>query len=170
MTIETERLVLVMLKPKQLKTLAIDVSKLEKEMECSYQGEEIDDVYKNILLTLEAKLIEESNINLHLWYTFWLIIKKEDNVIVGTIDFKGEPNAKGEVEIGYGLGKQHEHHGYMTEAVQAFCKWGRDKKDIKYIIAETKIDNIASQRVLQRCGFVEYDRDSTIWWRLYGFK
>ena len=36
---------------------------------------------------------------------------------------------------------------------------------IKYIIAETELDNIASQRVLQRCGFVEYDRDSTIWWK-----
>ena len=112
--------------------------KLEEEMECYYQGEEIDDVYKNIIITQEAKLKEESNSNLHLWHTLWLIIKKEDRVIVGTIDFKGEPNAKGEAEIGYGLGKLHEHNGYMTEAVQAFCKWGREKMGIKYIIAEKK--------------------------------
>ncbi len=165
MIIKTKRLELVMLNHKQLKALANDVSKLEEEMECYYQGEEIDDVYKNIIITQEAKLKEESNSNLHLWHTLWLIIKKEDRVIVGTIDFKGEPNAKGEAEIGYGLGKLHEHNGYMTEAVQAFCKWGREKMGIKYIIAETELDNIASQRVLQRCGFVEYDRDSTIWWK-----
>ena len=69
------------------------------------------------------------------------------------IDFKNIPNTKGEVEIGYGLGKKHEHFGYMTEAVGAFCAWGKKQNEVRCII-------------LQRCGFVECFRDKTIWWKL----
>ena len=69
-------------------------------------------------------------------------------------------------EIGYGLGKTHEHFGYMTEAVEAFCTWGKKQASVKHIIAETEIDNFSSQRVLQRNGFIEYFRDKTIWWKL----
>lgn len=76
------------------------------------------------------------------------------------------PNENREVEIGYGLGKKHEHFGYMTEAVEAFCTWGKKQASVKHIIAETEIDNFSSQRVLQRNGFIEYFRDKTIWWKL----
>ena len=33
---------------------------------------------------------------------------KTDRIVVGSADFKGLPNAQGEVEIGYGLGKEFE--------------------------------------------------------------
>ena len=69
---------------------------------------------------------------------------------------KNIPNENREVEIGYGLGKKHEHFGYMTEAVEAFCTWGKKQASVKHIIAETEIDNFSSQRVLQRNGFIEY--------------
>ena len=71
-----------------------------------------------------------------------------------------------EVEIGYGLGKEFEHNGYMTEAVQAMCKWALKQENVSHIIAETDIDGFASQRILQRCGFVEKRREETIWWQL----
>ena len=101
-----------------------------------------------------------------MWLTFWLIVKKDDNIAVGMIDFKNIPNENREVEIGYGLGKTHEHLGYMTEAVEAFCAWGKMQASVNHIIAETEIDNFSSQRVLQRNGFIEYFRDKTIWWKL----
>jgi len=49
-------------------------------------------------------------------------IRKEDKRVVGSIDYKNIPNEIKEVEIGYGLEKQFEHNGYMTEAVSTFCK------------------------------------------------
>ena len=53
-------------------------------------------------------------------------IRKSDNVVVGSADFKNVPDEKGQVEIGYGLGKAFEHEGYMTEAVRAMCSWAKD--------------------------------------------
>lgn len=54
----------------------------------------------------------------------------------------------------------------MTEAVQAMCKWALKQENVSHIIAETDVDGFASQRILQRCGFIETRREESIWWRL----
>lgn len=164
MEIETKRLRIIALTPEQLEKLVTDISKFESELKCSYQGEEIEGIFKNILC--EQILKVKANRNAYLWLTFWLIVRKDNNIAVGMIDFKDIPNTKGEVEIGYGLGKSHEHLGYMTEAVEAFCAWGKKQKDVRHIVAETEMDNFPSQRILQRCGFIKYFNDQTIWWRI----
>ena len=110
--------------------------------------------------------IAKKDIDNYLWHSFFLLIRKKDRVVVGSADFKHIPNENGEVEIGYGLGKEFEHNGYMTEAVQAMCKWALKQENVSHIIAETDIDGFASQRILQRCGFVEKRREETIWWQL----
>lgn len=163
MEMETTRLKIIALTPDQLETLSTKVSALEKEFNCSYEGEAIEGSFQKILY--EQSLKAKANRPFYLWLTFWLIIKKEENKIIGTIDFKNIPNAQGEVEIGYGLGKSHEHFGYMTEAVGAFCAWTKKQKNVQYIIAETEGDNIPSQRVLQRCGFTQQCNNKTILWK-----
>lgn len=102
----------------------------------------------------------------YLWHSFWLLIRKTDRTVVGSADFKGIPDAKQEVEIGYGLGKEFEHQGYMTEAAEALCKWALAQDHVSHIIAETDLGGFASQRILQRCGFTEIKRQKTVWWRL----
>lgn len=54
----------------------------------------------------------------------------------------------------------------MTEAVESMCKWALRQKNVLNIIAETDIDNQASQKILERCGFIKYKEEETIWWRL----
>lgn len=164
MEIETKRLKIIALTPEQLELLTKDIPKFEKELECSYQGEKIEGIFKDILFGQSVKA--KANRKAYLWLTFWGIVRKKDNVVVGMIDFKGIPNAKGEVEIGYGLGEAYKHLGYMTEAVGAFCAWGKEQKAVEHIVAETEIDNLPSQRILQRCGFKECYRDKSIWWRI----
>lgn len=87
-------------------------------------------------------------------------------MVVGSADFKDIPDENKEVEIGYGLGKEFEHNGYMTEAVKAMCDWAITQDNICHIIAETDIDSPRSQSILKRCGFSKYKQDETVWWRL----
>lgn len=119
MVIETKRLKIIVLTQEQLEMLVDNIPEFEKRLNCSYQGEKIEGIFKNILYEQSLKI--EANSDVYLWLTFWLIVKKDDNIAVGMIDFKNIPNENREVEIGYGLGKKHEHFGYMTEAVEAFC-------------------------------------------------
>jgi RimJ/RimL family protein N-acetyltransferase len=58
----------------------------------------------------------------------------------------------------------------MTEAVGKFCEWALTDGKIETIIAETEIKNIASKRVLERCGFVRYKEEETAWWKLNRMK
>lgn len=94
------------------------------------------------------------------------MVRKSDRTVVGSADFKAGPNEKGEVEIGYGLSKEFEHNGYMTEAVRAMCLWAKAQNGVSHVIAETYLDNMPSQNILKRCGFEETMRGESVWWRL----
>lgn len=136
--------------------MTLQTERLERELNCSYQAEPLDDSFLSIIKGQLAKT--EKDPEHYLWHSFWLLLRASDRVVVGSADFKDVPNKDGEVKIGYGLGDGFRHHGYMTEAVQAMS--------VRHVIAETETDNLASQRILQRCGFTEQSRGETIWWKL----
>ena len=86
------------------------------------------------------------------WYAIWMIALK-DGTHVGDLCFKGF-NADGCVEIGYGIKEKHQGQGYATEAVNAAVTWAFEQPGVTRVEAETEPDNSASQRVLEKCGFV----------------
>ena len=79
---------------------------------------------------------------------------------------KGPPNALREVEIGYGTYKSMQGRGYMTQAVKMLCQWATQQHNIHWVKAETHEQNIASQKVCKRNGFVHYKTlNDWYWWR-----
>ena len=164
MKIETERLELHVLDAHQMRLWLDDIPQLEKELDCSYKAEPMEGFFRTIVE--KQATITEENSKEYFWHSFWFLIRKNDRTVVGSADFKRPPDENGEVEIGYGLGKEFEHNGYMTEAVRAMCAWAKVQPEVKYIIAETEPENIRSQNILRRCGFEETSRDESIWWRL----
>ncbi len=88
-----------------------------------------------------------------IWYAPWEMVRNDGGESIGDVDFKG-PAKNHAVEIGYGVQPDHEGHGYTTEAVQAMTRWAFSQKDVMFVEAETAPDNKASQRILEKCGFV----------------
>ncbi|WP_104804641.1 GNAT family N-acetyltransferase [Blautia marasmi] len=164
MNIDTKRLRIIPLTPHQLALWINDMPQLENELGCSYQAEPMDGIFKEIV-SAQLAACEKDTEN-YIWHSFWFIIRNSDRAVVGSACFKNIPDTGGEVEIGYGLGKAFEQKGYMSEAVEAMCNWALGQKGVRHIIAETDLDGSASQKLLQKCGFTEYTRDKTIWWRL----
>jgi RimJ/RimL family protein N-acetyltransferase len=163
-TLQTKRLEIIPLAAKQLRLWVEDVQALERELDCIYRAEPIEGIFREIVRGQIHKT--ESDSANYLYHSFWLIVRKIDCVVVGSCDFKDVPNADCEVEIGYGLGKEFEGNGYMTEAMRAFCKWALTQEGIKNVIAETEVDNPKSENVLKRLGFAPYKQGNTNWWRL----
>ena len=164
MQVETDRLYLIPLTAKQIRLWVEDVPALEKELNCTYQAEPMEGIFLEIVSGQAEKTnADEAN---YLYHSFWLLMRKSDRVVIGSADFKDIPNKNVEVEIGYGLGKEFEHNGYMTEAVKTMCDWALKQRDVFHVIAETDIDSPASQNILKRCGFSLYQQDDTCWWRL----
>ena len=85
------------------------------------------------------------------WYAMWMIEKK-DGTHIGNLCFKGL-GENGVVEIGYGIQKEYQGQGYATEAVKALCDWAFHQPKVRALEAEADAENVASQRVLERCGF-----------------
>lgn len=86
------------------------------------------------------------------WYAMRMI-ELRDGTHVGDLCFKGlEDN--GMAEIGYGILEEFQGQGYATEAVDAAVVWALQQPDATCVEAETEPDNRASQRVLEKCGFL----------------
>ncbi|MBW6411184.1 GNAT family N-acetyltransferase [Clostridium weizhouense] len=164
MTIQTERLEIIPLTLNQLKLWIEDIPALEKELDCSYKAEPMQGFFLEIVKNqYEITLKDPNN---YLWHSFFFLIRKCDRVVVGSADFKDIPNENREVEIGYGLGKEFEHNGYMTEAAKTMCNWALKQNGVTNVIAETDLEGLASQKILERCGFKKYKQGETLWWRL----
>ena len=58
-----------------------------------------------------------------------------------------------EVEIGYSIGKEHTGKGLATEAAKRLLQYGRETLGIAKFVAYTNQLNLASNRVLEKCGF-----------------
>ena len=86
------------------------------------------------------------------WYVMWRI-ELRNGTNIGDLCFKGL-DANGVAEIGYGILEEHQGHGYATEAVNAAVVWALKQPTVTRVEAETEPDNLASQRVLEKCGFL----------------
>jgi ribosomal-protein-alanine N-acetyltransferase len=82
----------------------------------------------------------------------WAIRQRDQRTVIGHVEF-GLPSS----EVGsihYVLAKPYWGRGLMTEAVSAMCTWAFDAlpslRQIETTVAE---ENVASARVLEKCGF-----------------
>jgi RimJ/RimL family protein N-acetyltransferase len=103
----------------------------------------------------------------YLYSTLWTMIWKQENKMVGDLCFIGEPDAEGEIEIGYGTYEAFQNMGFMTEAVGGMIRWAEAQPAVKSIRAATEKDNAASYSVLLKNNFVQYEAgDTQLKWRL----
>ncbi|PNY80999.1 GNAT family N-acetyltransferase [Deinococcus koreensis] len=89
---------------------------------------------------------------------------------IGQIGTHAPPDDTGAVEIGYGLSPSARGRGYATEAVGALVQHLHGQERIRTVTAQTALGNRASERVLEKLGFVQTglgwspeDGDLTLW-------
>lgn len=82
----------------------------------------------------------------------WWILDGGD--IVGLCSIKAGPSEGGEIDIGYGVAASRQGRGAATRAVGEVLGWARLRKELTAVTAETSARNPASQRVLERNGFI----------------
>lgn len=85
-------------------------------------------------------------------YCHYQVRRVSDQLAIGGVGFKGPPR-DGAVEVGYGLAPSARGQGFMTEAVNALVSMAEADPVVMLIEADTDVENLASQHVLERCGF-----------------
>jgi RimJ/RimL family protein N-acetyltransferase len=83
----------------------------------------------------------------------YVLIPRAHGRLIGTAGFYGPPNKAGEVTIGYGMVEPEWGRGYGTQAVAGLVAVCRAHGGVTVINADTDLDNIGSQRVLEKNGF-----------------
>jgi len=90
----------------------------------------------------EGRLI----VNFYIWLT-------QTNQCIGRVYIHSKPELNGEVEIGYGISKEHRNSGYATEAAKAVVQFAFEKAGQDVLVAIVKPENVASCRVVKKLGF-----------------
>ena len=84
------------------------------------------------------------------------VITNADGKNIGYIQIcKLELEEEGAWEIGYHIAKSFTGKGYATEAVKAFLPAMAKKFNIKEVYGICLAENLASVRVLEKCGFTQ---------------
>ncbi len=163
--IETGRLLIYPLSYDQLvKYIHCDPS-LETELGLQPAGRRFSPQLAEALEQTILPRVANSNTDFR-FVTLWTLFLKKERISVGDLFFKGEPDQKGEIEIGYGIYDEYRQNGYMTEAVAGMLDWASQQKGIRTMMAETETGNIGSLKVLQKNGFIIYKKkDTAIWLR-----
>lgn len=162
--IETDRLILIPLTPTQLQNLLFDRPLFEQTLAMSYQGESLEKDGLFDIFSGQLDILRKDERD-WLYKTFWLFLCKEDRVVLGSCCFKGPPDTDGAVEVGYGIAEPFQNCGYTTEAISALCAWALQQPGVCTVTAETEKDNLASQRVVQKCDMTQFkETDTAYWW------
>lgn len=160
MQLETNRLIIIPLTQQQFSFLLESKSRFEESLKLIPSGVPLDPHTEEAMTGLYAECKKHDGA---IWYTYWLIISKEHNTVIGGLCFMREP-IEDKTELGYGIDSAFQNRGYMTETLSSVAKWALSN-GAKCITAETENDNPASHAVLKKCGFhISREEGTSLWW------
>ena len=79
----------------------------------------------------------------------YMIIEKSSNQAAGMVEIRVDGH---KAELGYVLARIHWGKGYMTEAACTLLDWAFQQPEIYRVYATTSVENIGSQRVMEKLG------------------
>jgi RimJ/RimL family protein N-acetyltransferase len=94
-------------------------------------------------------------------YGNWGIVPEGEAQIAGWTGLQYLPELD-ETEVGFLFDRHYWGKGYATEAARASLKFGFETGNLDHIIALVHPDNIASRRVLEKCGML-YQNTLELW-------
>lgn len=111
----------------------------------SWQTHSDIEVSKNLLKMWSAEYSSQENYN-------WAIEIKENRSVVGSIGLMNIDNNIENCEVGYCIGRAFWNKGITTEAFLAVINFAFKEVVFERITGRHHVDNVASGRVMEKCG------------------
>lgn len=86
------------------------------------------------------------------WHPF--VIEDDDGIIMGRANLKDIDSSARTAEVGYRIAQSACGQGLATQAVRHLIEEAQLRWNLKQLVANVYAENIASAKVLQRCGFL----------------
>ena len=81
----------------------------------------------------------------------WAVVHKQDKKLIGWCGLAFLDKTE-EIEIGYGIAREHWGKGFTTEAAAATIRFGFEELNLNRIVAVAMPENTASRRVMEKIG------------------
>ena len=108
--------------------------------------EKIDiDELIGMLILIEENYLKDNYYN-------WLIVRKIDNTILGSINLKEKEESV--LSINYAIDNRYTYNGYMSEALELIKNYCFRELKVRKLVGACCVENIASKRVMEKCGFI----------------
>jgi ribosomal-protein-alanine N-acetyltransferase len=165
--IETARLRLLVLLPKEIEALIEgDTTRASQLAEVTFPVGWPDDVEARQGLTWHLRHLR-ADVAPRPW-RIRVIVEQATNVVVGSVNMKGPPDARGDVEIGWGVNEDRRRRGYAFEATAAVMGWAASQPGVHRFSATIPDDNVSSQALARKLGMArtrELRRELPLWVR-----
>ena len=86
------------------------------------------------------------------WMWFVMLTAEHQHTLIGSAGYKGPPDERSAVEVGYGILPEFQCHGYATEATKALISRSNARDDVSIVAAETLPELKPSIKVMNKCG------------------
>ena len=146
--LETQRLIITEMKPEMAEV--VHKNSLDEDTR-RFVPDEVFETPEDAAETIEFLITQYLAADGPLVYA---LITKGDNKNIGYVQLV--PIGNGDWEIGYHVAKPYTCKGYATEAVSAFLPVIAAKVGIYKVFAIRLLENAASGRVLEKCGFKSF--------------
>lgn len=94
-------------------------------------------------------------------FGFWAVVEKKSNQLIGSCGMGYQRDGGLPIEFGYTLARSRWGHGLATEAAAACLRYAFEHLRLMELSASVDSRNVASQRVLEKIGFV-YQREEQL--------
>ena len=145
LSLETERLIITEFTPDM--ALAVHENSLDEDNR-RFVPDEVFETVEEAAETIEFLMSRYGGSEGPFVYPVLL----KDTTNIGYV--QAVPLGDGVWEIGYHIGARYTKRGYATEAVKAFLPVMMNSLELDKIAGICLADNIASQKVMEKCGFV----------------
>ena len=143
--LETERLILRKIEVKDAEPIFYGLRNQPEFLYYTNKKKISLEEQKEIFLCLDEKYKNNEYYN-------WVIELKESGELVGMINFHVE-NRNDSVEFNYATDNRFWGKGIMTESLKAVTKFALEEMKVKRIQGGCVVENIASKRVIEKCGY-----------------
>jgi ribosomal-protein-alanine N-acetyltransferase len=113
------------------------------------------------IVSFIPQTVEEARSEIRYWINvfsyndgiYFAIARKSDNKMIGSVGVSGVNRNHNRIEASYDLAKEYWGKGIMSKALKAVIKYAFEEMQINRIEAYAMPENVASQKVLEKCGF-----------------
>ena len=155
MYIETERLVVRTCKAEDAAAL-YQIKMDPAVMEYCPDFLERDTGEEDIRGFIEAFIRMDAEDDIDTWRCY-AVEDRRTGIVMGCVTF-GRNAMLHEYELGWMMHSAYTKKGYASEAAQAFAEYFCAEYDVEYLIVIMDVDNPASYRAAEKCGFKLFER------------